>query len=125
MAQNVVDWWNWMIETIRNSPLGQLIDSIRGAVAGVVGAVGGALGLNTGTSGSQAPIPSMQAGGITRSAGLAYLHPGEAVIPLSGGGGLGGGVTINNYFSGPMLGQDLEDVIVRQMDNARRRGRTD
>lgn len=125
MAQNVVDWWNWMIETIRNSPLGQLIDSIRGAVGGIVGAVGGALGLNTGTSGSQAPIPSMQAGGITRSAGLAYLHPNEAVIPLSGGGGLGGGVTINNYFSGPMLGQDLEDVIVRTLDNARRRMRTD
>ena len=42
-------------------------------------------------------LGSMDSGGITRREGFAYLHPNEAVIPLSQAGGMGGGgVIINN-----------------------------
>lgn len=69
---------------------------------------------------------SFDDGGIATQPMLGMLHKNEAVVPLDrlsalGAGAGGASITVNVY--GPMLGQDLEDVIVQQIDNARRRAR--
>jgi len=115
LAQGVVDWWNWMIETLRRSPIGQIIETVRGLFGG-----GGA---NTGTSGSQMP-QGFASGGIVTSPTLAMIgeRGAEAVIPLSGRGGLGGGPVFNNY--GVLAGHDAEDWIRSLLERSGRRGGT-
>lgn len=64
-----------------------------------------------------AAVAFLQEGGITTRAGLAFLHPQEAVIPLNRGlpGGLGGGTVIIN-INAPVRQPELD----RLSDIARR-----
>ena len=70
------------------------------------------------------PIPTAHQGAITRSRGLVSVMPGEAIVPL-GGGGLGGrSVTVVNHFHGLVIHDesDIEDIANRvrsSMDGVR------
>lgn len=89
-----------------------------------LGASGGVIGGVYYPPGSA--LPKFAGGGVVPgpigSSSLAVVHGGEEVIPF-GGRGSGGGLTVNVTVNGPMLGQDLEDVIVNAITLANRRAR--
>jgi hypothetical protein len=104
--------WDW---------IKRLWGGFTGSVTAAVNQVTGG-GQNTGTSGAQTPTP-FQAGGIVTSPTLALVGESgpEAVVPLSGGGGWG---NVSITLNGNVYPDDIEDLIVKALDRARRRGRT-
>jgi hypothetical protein len=68
----------------------------------------------------------MAAGGIVTGPTLAMIGEAgpEAVVPLNGRHGFGGGQTIVVNVNAPVYGvNQLEDVVVSALDRANRRGR--
>lgn len=64
--------------------LNAIPDWARGFVGGILGAIGGIFG---GIAGLFGRVPGLQKGGVIKEAGVAYLHPGEVVVPPGGGMG--------------------------------------
>lgn len=121
LAQGVVGWWEWMIATLRNSPIGQIIDTARRLIGG-----GGGGGSGDGTISADdyargVRAPGLATGGLITASGLAMIHAGERVVPadvVRGGGGQQ--VVFNNY--GVLAGHDAEAWVRGLIDRTASRG---
>jgi tape measure domain-containing protein len=115
LAQGVVGWWDWMIATLRASPIGQIIEEARRLLGGSVGGGGGRPQIWVDG------IPQLASGGMITGSGLAMLHAGEAVIPADHvGRGGGQQIVFNNY--GVLAGHDAEAWIRGILDRNASRG---
>lgn len=72
-------------------------------------------------------IPELQRGGLTRGAGLAWLHAGELIIPMNRlidtvnmrmGGGDGGGLTIQSLSIPVTVGAGASATVARDVQSA-------